>query len=741
MRDLFGRLVLAAGVVASAMLLLVGPASAGTTITVNSGMDVVDGSDGRCTLREAVTSANTNVSSGAIAGECSAGVSGSPDVIQFSAGGTINLFLGQLTLAEDVEVDGKGAVTVSGQGSSRVFEVNNAANATLRGVVIRDGDTTGNGGGVLVSSSAAVRMEDSVIEGNTATGDGGGVAVDGASVTIINSIVDANTGMTGGVHIVDSTVMSTISDSVISNNVGAPGGEIDNGAGVAIGGAGQLTMERTEVSGNTTSSGNTAGAIALSSVLDSAFLIVLDSTISGNSNSGATGVRTAGVQHSFGGTVTISGSTFVDNTGIRVIEVGPGMSIVNSTISGNTANNAISIGDDDDLTLLFSTVTANTGGGLNMFGDPAVTVGASVVAGNSGTDIFTIPNFNGVFVSEGFNVVGVVVDVTPGNVATPSAVGDVVGVVDPLLGPLADNGGSTDTHALLAGSPAIDRVTGVVSEDEVVDQRGEVRPMGVAKDSGAFEASVSSAMCNGLLVDVNIASGGVPTSGDDVILGTSGADVIDGLGGDDTICGEGGDDMILTGDGDDWVDGGPGADTILGQDGDDIIFGGGGGDLISGNAGNDVLHGEGGGDDVFGGSGDDTITGGVGNDTLGGSSDRDVITGEDGNDTISGGSDSDGLISGGEGDDAVNGGGGGDDNVRGDGGDDTVSGNGGSDAIFGGDGDDEVRGGQGNDIVNGGAGDDFVAGNEGVDTCDGGTTGETAGDSAALNCETIINVP
>jgi hypothetical protein len=61
--------------------------------------------------------------------------------------------------------------------------------------------------------------------------------------------------------------------------------------------------------------------------------------------------------------------------------------------------------------------------------------------------------------------------------------GDLPGVA-PLLGPLANNGGPTDTHALLAGSPAID-AGGICAP---TDQRGVTRPQGPACDIGAFEA-------------------------------------------------------------------------------------------------------------------------------------------------------------------------------------------------------------------------------------------------------------
>ena len=226
-------------------------------------------------------------------------------------------------------------------------------------------------------------------------------------------------------------------------------------------------------------------------------------------------------------------------------------------------------------------------------------------------------------------------------------------------------------------------------------------------------------LCNGLAVTVDIGAGDMPTSGDDVILGTAGDDTIVAGDGDDTVC---------AGDGDDVVFGGGGNDTISGE-GDD--------DLMSGNAGNDVIEGGDGNDTVFAGSGNDTVNGGTGDDTIGGSSGLDTISGGDGDDHIFAGSDADGLISGGNGDDAVNGGGGNDNNVHGDAGNDTVSGNGGSDTVYGDDGDDQVRGGQADDTVFGGAGDDFVAGNNGTDTCDGGT----GTDTAASNCEAITGVP
>ena len=60
---------------------------------------------------------------------------------------------------------------------------------------------------------------------------------------------------------------------------------------------------------------------------------------------------------------------------------------------------------------------------------------------------------------------------------------------DPLLGPLADNGGPTLTIALLPGSPAID--AGRVVPGVTADQRGVPRPQGAAPDIGAFEVATA----------------------------------------------------------------------------------------------------------------------------------------------------------------------------------------------------------------------------------------------------------
>jgi hypothetical protein len=101
----------------------------------------------------------------------------------------------------------------------------------------------------------------------------------------------------------------------------------------------------------------------------------------------------------------------------------------------------------------------------------------SIIAGNSGVDC----GGGGSFTSGG------------GNLAGPSCTG-VGSTANPLLGPLANNGGETDTHALLAGSPAID--AGTAPGCPATDQRGLPRPIGAACDSGAFEVQPAPKVIN-----------------------------------------------------------------------------------------------------------------------------------------------------------------------------------------------------------------------------------------------------
>jgi uncharacterized protein (TIGR03437 family) len=253
------------------------------------------------------------------------------------------------------------------------------------------------------------------------------------------------------------------------NGAGAGGGD---GGGALNNGA--LTVTNSTISGNTTD--NSGGGIGNFGVLT-----VTSSTISGNTANGFFG----GGSISNGGTLTVTSSTISgnsapngDNKGGGILTFGAA-TITNCTITNNAAAGAASAGgvfrSGGTVTIRNSLIAAN----VNNASQPDV-----VAVGNSG------------ITSNGYNLIG-----NRGTVAF-SQTGDQSGgagnpILNPFLGPLADNGGPTQTHALLVGSPAIDKGS---SSGQIRDQRGVTRPLddanltnatgGDGADIGAFERSL-----------------------------------------------------------------------------------------------------------------------------------------------------------------------------------------------------------------------------------------------------------
>jgi hypothetical protein len=179
-------------------------------------------------------------------------------------------------------------------------------------------------------------------------------------------------------------------------------------------------------------------------------------------------------------------------------ESGATVTIVNSTISGNLAvdpgicdggyGGAINNGGGI-VNLMNCTITDNQaqclGGGVFQ-SRGTVRLSNTIVAKQSFSSdcrqgFFNSIGGNGQFISRGFNLDS---DGTCG-LDQPS---DLPGV-NPLLGPLQDNGGSTDTHLPMVGSPAID--AGDTIHAPPRDQRGVTRPQGPASDIGSVEVEDS----------------------------------------------------------------------------------------------------------------------------------------------------------------------------------------------------------------------------------------------------------
>jgi hypothetical protein len=231
-----------------------------------------------------------------------------------------------------------------------------------------------------------------------------------------------------------------------------------------------------------------------------AALNVTDSVFSGN---GGRGVNNLGY-------LTMTGSTVVGNSGGGV-NVNYSAVISNSTISGNSAatnGGGIHIGPDGTLLANNVTVTGNTanyGGGIFQYPGGTNTFRNSIIAGNTanvaGPDCYALnAALPAAFVSGGYNLL----QSTNSCNIQGNLTGLILGVA-PMLDPLADNGGPTMTHALQAGSPAMDAGSpGPADACEAADQRGIGRPQdgdgdAVALcDMGAYEAEPPAACDDGL---------------------------------------------------------------------------------------------------------------------------------------------------------------------------------------------------------------------------------------------------
>src|SRR5215218_97572 len=140
-------------VAASVMMVVLASPAQANTITVNSLADDADGTDGECTLREAITSANTDASSGTATGECTAG--SGDDVIEIGGPGSA-----QFTVRRNTG------------GDYRIFRVGSGAEVSLSGMTMTNGKTDDAGG---IMNRGTLMVTDSTVSANSAQFTGGGI--------------------------------------------------------------------------------------------------------------------------------------------------------------------------------------------------------------------------------------------------------------------------------------------------------------------------------------------------------------------------------------------------------------------------------------------------------------------------------------------------------------------------------------------------------------------------------------
>ena len=359
-------------------------------IWVNTFQDELN-SDGDCSLREAIRSANLNIGvDGCVPGN-------GYDTIYLGIGhfdltipgtGEDSSLTGDFDITENLRLYGSGAnqTAIDGNDLDRVFHHVSGTEFKISRLTIQNGSApvgeTFSGGGIL-NKQGTLEVSYSVITSNTAANTGGGI--DNVSIAILSNVtINDNTAVNGGGIFNDGTLYLT--NSTLSGNTA-----LDRGGGV-------------------------------DNYSDATFINVTFSSNSATANNG--------------------GALFNDGD----------IDILNSTISNNTTgiNNAYVI-------RIKNSILANSTAGENCVGDSLTSRGYNL-------DDKTSCSFNGV---------------------------DDYSNTPALLGTLQDNGGLVLTHALLAGSPAIDHADNL--DCPATDGRGAIRPAdgdgnsSLVCDRGAYE--------------------------------------------------------------------------------------------------------------------------------------------------------------------------------------------------------------------------------------------------------------
>lgn len=407
------------------------------TLTVDTNVDESDSNfaPGDLSLREAIELANFSQF-----GPCTIGFDSkafaTDKIIDVNSSG-----LGELKIIAPMQINGptSSKLTVTGSNVIRVFNINPAGvggAVGLANMTITGGKTTGNlnnGAGILMADDE-LTLTNVTMAANASGNHGGAIYISGGnpahlilnSSTLSNNLANTTTSTSGGAIYVNANAQIDITDSTVSNNIAGFGGAIylNNGA--------SLMANSSTFSGNIATNadpvGNRGGGMMFILVGSATFN---DCTISGNKATGRSG-----------GAILVSSfnsSLMLNNTTVAFNEAVDAGGAIMFTFPGQVA------------TFFSSIIAKNTAAG-------------------SPNDITTQPTFN---INGTNNLIGVGDGLTidPNNL-----VGTIAAPIDPLLGPLANNGGPTFTHALLNGSPAIDQGYNVLGTTTLPnDQRGKNR--------------------------------------------------------------------------------------------------------------------------------------------------------------------------------------------------------------------------------------------------------------------------
>lgn len=334
--------------------------------------------------------------------------------ISLPPGSVINLNSALPTVTDSVEIFGPGASNLTvrrASGTFRVLSVGAGTTVNISGLTLSNGN--GSLGGAILNEGTT-NLTNCALTGNIVTSAGGGIYNNLGIVTVTNCSITSNAAPSGGAGIYNASGTVTVTSSEVRNNLG--GGILNvRASSPAI-----LHLIKSNVSENNSGSGITAGTQGA--------VNATNSTISFNSAS----------------------------TGGGLITSGASLNLTNCTIVGNNA-------------------TVGGGGGIRVANGNAQ-LKSCLVAQNSAADMTpdVSGDFGSAFTSAGFNLIGKK-DGSTAFVQVTDQTGTIAAPLDPKIDPsgLQNNGGPTQTIALLATSPAIDKGTSNgLTGNLTTDQRG-----------------------------------------------------------------------------------------------------------------------------------------------------------------------------------------------------------------------------------------------------------------------------
>ena len=523
--DVYGRIVNSVAVSSAQMAT---PQISAHSIVVSNCRAQIEGDSTLYNSVQAAVDAADNGATVVASGYCAG--------VEARAGMSQTLFLTKsLTLRGGYAVDLVGPpdpianpTTLDALGGGRAVVISGTVDVVLENLQFTHGFTSWadpNGGGIYVVG-ANIGISNCAIFSNTSMANGGGIYAD-RNISLNNTQVSDNVaGFSGGGLYVDTGAesVSIIASQILSNTL-TWSGSLQGGGGIHSR-AGAMMLVDSSVSGNTVdstgdgkgggvwnnidsrmtiSNSSISGNLATGhqihfggGIYNAGWLTVLDSTISGNRAEGGGGEASRGGGIFNQGSLTVTNSTVSGNQATEI----PGsttwaahgggiyclnwanLTLRNSTVSGNSAINSHS--------------SSAQGGGLYKNGnDGSVTLANTILASNvisAAGGFANGPDCFGVVSSLGHNLIQVGEDCSgPLNGLNGDIVGSGDEPIQPFVDALANNGGDVATHALLAGSPAINGGDPAFSATLAYDQRGPgyARVVGGRVDIGAYEAQLA----------------------------------------------------------------------------------------------------------------------------------------------------------------------------------------------------------------------------------------------------------